>query len=798
MREGGRSLPTPSLEAEQRVQRFRVTASPMARRLAGLLAAAPVISLPIVRIIQDRLLPLSRQVHVAEVFLGGLLKPLVELEVGMNPDAVQYEFWDGVRDLLVESVATSDAVSVLDAVSSFVAGRLGLSVDAFMAVLRHPVQAEDQSLVSQSRPFARVTAQVLRKLGGEYAAFAAELEQGLTQKTEFSSVSSDNSFHNTERLYEAKLIIVGDGGVGKTTLAKKIQNPDYQLQEEHTTQGIDVTQVQFLLSDGNVFRVNIWDFGGQEIYHATYQFFFTERSLYALVIDTRREDTDFYYWLNAIQLLSSSSPLLIIKNEKQDCRQEISERQLRSEFTNLKGTLHTNLATQRGLSEILTQIQYHIQTLPHVGALLPKNWVKVRQALEQESRNYISLDEYLQICQTHSITRQEDKLQLSSYLHDLGVCLHFQTDVLLHRIIILKPTWGINAVYKVLDHPQIIRAQGKFTRADLASIWCEAQYATLRPELLRLMMSFQLCYEIPNRPGNYIAPQLLTPEQPTYSWDEYDNLLLRYEYEFMPQGIFTRFIVNINSRIKKQPYIWKNGVVLARDDARAEVIELYRYHKDHKGEIRIRVSGDRKREMLTTVCQEFGKIHASYARLRYNTLVPCQCNDCQGGQKSHFYQLQVLHRFLESGQEQIQCHKSFQMVNIKKMMNKTIGDTISRSNTQDALQMSISGNLVADEVSRIDQSDLVQKNRKTIATQTALFVSLLGLTIREAEVLSHAIQGKDHKQIAAQLFITTDTVRKHLQRICLKLEVNNRSEAIAQANSLLQEHLDVDDLGVTH
>jgi formylglycine-generating enzyme required for sulfatase activity len=174
---GGRPTSSSDLDGEQRVQRFRVTASPMARRLAGLLAAAPVISLPIVRIIQDRLLPMSKQVHVAEVFLGGLLKPLVEIEVGMNPDAVQYEFFDGARDLLVDSVATSDAVSVLDAVSNFVAERLGLSLDAFMAVLQNPVQAEDQGLVGQSRPFAIVTAQVLRKLGGEYAAFAEELER---------------------------------------------------------------------------------------------------------------------------------------------------------------------------------------------------------------------------------------------------------------------------------------------------------------------------------------------------------------------------------------------------------------------------------------------------------------------------------------------------------------------------------------------------------------------------------------------------------------------------------------------
>ncbi len=80
------------LSAEQRVQAFRVTASPMARKLAGLLASAPVISLPIVRLIREALLKDSQQVHVAEVFLGGLLKPLSEINGDTNPDYVQYEF----------------------------------------------------------------------------------------------------------------------------------------------------------------------------------------------------------------------------------------------------------------------------------------------------------------------------------------------------------------------------------------------------------------------------------------------------------------------------------------------------------------------------------------------------------------------------------------------------------------------------------------------------------------------------------------------------------------------------------
>jgi hypothetical protein len=105
------------------------------------------------------------------------LKPLVEITAGVNVDGVQYEFLDGVRDVLLESMRTSETVSVLNEVSMFVAERLGLSIDEFMAVLRSPQQVEDWELVSKSRPFAIVTAQILRQLGGEYTRFTEELEQ---------------------------------------------------------------------------------------------------------------------------------------------------------------------------------------------------------------------------------------------------------------------------------------------------------------------------------------------------------------------------------------------------------------------------------------------------------------------------------------------------------------------------------------------------------------------------------------------------------------------------------------------
>ncbi|MEH2450224.1 leucine-rich repeat protein [Nostoc sp.] len=471
----------------------------------------------------------------------------------------------------------------------------------------------------------------------------------------------------TDYLYEAKLLIVGEGGAGKTTLAKKIEDQNYQLREEDSTKGIDVIHWGFPIEKGREFRVNIWDFGGQEIYHATHQFFLTKRSLYVLVADTRKEDTDFYYWLNVVELLSDNSPLLIIKNEKQDRHREINELQLRGQFSNLKETLPTNVATNRGLEQVLDKIKHYIQNLPHIGSKLPKTWVRVREALESDARNYINLDEYLNICQKNGFTQRNDKLQLSSYLHDLGVCLHFQEDALLNKTVILKPKWVTDAVYKVVDHKKVIRNLGSFTRSDLANIWCEDEYATMHDELLRLMINFKLCYEIPRSQGKYIAPQLLSANQLSYNWNEINNLILRYTYEFMPKGIITQFIVAMHELITEQKCVWKSGVVLSKDQTKAEVIEYY-----GKREIKIRVSGRHKRDLMTIVTHELDKIHDSYKRLKYNKLIPCNCDICKDSQEPHFYKLENLRNRLAKQKYDVECDISFEKVNVLSLIDDVI------------------------------------------------------------------------------------------------------------------------------
>jgi len=458
-----------------------------------------------------------------------------------------------------------------------------------------------------------------------------------------------------ERIYEAKFLIVGEPGAGKTTLAKKIMDTDYKLNEDDPfTAGINVLRCQFDRENGQQpFFMNIWDFGGQEILHSTHQFFLTKRSLYALVADNRKEDTVFHYWLEIISLLSENSPLLIIKNKKHDLDPDINERQLRSQFTHLKDILSTNLATNEGLEKIVEHIRHHIKQLPHIGTVLPNTWINVRKTIEKDRRNYIGLDEYLKICEDNGIDDYRNKLQLSEYLHDIGVCLHFMDDPVLKHLIILKPEWATGAVYKVLFCNQVKTNLGKFTKQNLKEIWHEKQYWGIEDELLQLMMNFQLCYEIPDQKENYIAPQLLPKNQPMYDWDSKDNLHLRYEYEFMPKGIIARFIVASHERIYKQKFVWQTGVILNIRDTKAEIIEDYQARK-----ILIRASGHNKQNLIIIVMHELDKIHGSYHGLNYNKMIPCCCSKCVQSQEPNFFEYNDLIERIEKHQYKVRCKEN--------------------------------------------------------------------------------------------------------------------------------------------
>jgi formylglycine-generating enzyme required for sulfatase activity len=181
--------------AADRVRRFRQLSSPQAQRLIMLLAAAPVITMPVVRLIRDAILLDETQspLPVAEVFLSGLLQrvpgqgesPLdsaqqqeVDQDIGDAQDLVQYDFVPKVRETLLQQLPPEDTIDVVNGVSAAVEYRWKkFSTDSFRAFLTNP-QIQEPEELSGLRSFASVTADILAPLGGKYAAFADQLRYG--------------------------------------------------------------------------------------------------------------------------------------------------------------------------------------------------------------------------------------------------------------------------------------------------------------------------------------------------------------------------------------------------------------------------------------------------------------------------------------------------------------------------------------------------------------------------------------------------------------------------------------------
>jgi len=158
---------------EVRLQAFRSSASPLAFRLACLLAAAPL-SLPVMRMVQRVMLPHSRQSHLAEFFLSGLLRRCDDCVSGDGYAGIFYDFVPGIRDLLLDAGEIPDAVQVQRILSQHVESHYGQILD-FQAVLNDPEGITLTSLDRMNPHFATISAMVLKRLGGIYARIAEQI-----------------------------------------------------------------------------------------------------------------------------------------------------------------------------------------------------------------------------------------------------------------------------------------------------------------------------------------------------------------------------------------------------------------------------------------------------------------------------------------------------------------------------------------------------------------------------------------------------------------------------------------------
>ena len=425
-------------------------------------------------------------------------------------------------------------------------------------------------------------------------------------------------------LAETKMLVVGQARVGKTSLIQRLTNNSYNKNSD-PTKGIEINhwQVSNTLKDGNqpqYIRVNIWDFGGQQIMHATHQFFLTKRSLYLLVLDAciTQEENRVEYWLKIIQSFGGESPILIVGNKIDQFKLDIDRNGLSKKYPNIVGFLETSVVTGAGLNDLKSAIEKAINQLPHVRDILPVAWFELKNRLEKLSRerNYITYENFIETCDKGKIQDDISQRTLIDLLHDLGVLLYFRDDQRLESLGILNPQWVADGVYTILNTHKIFHNKGVLDRSTLDEILPTQEYpANKRLFIVDMMRKFELCYDIiPDQ--KFLIPDLLPKDEP-YIEEWKDPLTFEYHYNVLPASIITRFIVRTHSYIHQS--IWRTGVMLKTDSN----IALVKADLEDK-KIYISITGEQstRRGFLSIIQAEFKIIHESIAKIEVIAKVP--------------------------------------------------------------------------------------------------------------------------------------------------------------------------------
>ena len=118
--------------------------------------------------------------------------------------------------------------------------------------------------------------------------------------------------------YECKMLLLGQGGSGKTTFCKLQKNPNYEVKKGKldSTLGIELYEAVFSHQnvEGQKIKTHLWDFGGQDPQKMLHQFFITENAQYLLVSDKRKENTNFDYWFEIIKMFAKKCNVVVLEN----------------------------------------------------------------------------------------------------------------------------------------------------------------------------------------------------------------------------------------------------------------------------------------------------------------------------------------------------------------------------------------------------------------------------------------------------------------------------------------------------
>ncbi|MCT7960563.1 leucine-rich repeat domain-containing protein [Laspinema sp. D1] len=517
----------------------------------------------------------------------------------------------------------------------------------------------------------------------------------------------------------SKLIVVGEGGVGKTSLLKVLRGNPFNPQES-TTHGIDIRTLELPhpSKPDVTMQLNAWDFGGQQIYHATHQFFLTNRSLFLLAWNARYgyEQGKLYYWLDTLSSLAPNSPILLIATQIDEHHPSIPLAELQGKYPKIVGQCEISNKTGQGIDNLRQCIANTAAQLPLMGELWPKTWLDAANDIRSLSDKYIT-PQQLETRMSAAGVSQDSIPILAQYLHELGEILYFQNNPALNEIVILQPEWVTKHISRVLTSETVKQRHGILTRTEMNHLWPDLD-PFMHEHFLHLLERFDLSYPIRNEAESVpedvcLIVECLPLDPPNYQ-EQWDGILttrkcqemsIKWHLNIIPAGIPTWFIAR--SHRFSTGIHWRNGALLADRTPPKHLALVQAFPQQNY--LQLTVRGATPQNFFNLLRDGIELTLHRFQGLPMKCTIPCSVVGCQQG--SQEFDEQRLQNRYENNRLTLECEECWQELSVVKLL---FGLDINQQNVPVSIGSQDSLNLLQAQMLQL-QSSFNSRHQETQA-----------------------------------------------------------------------------------
>ncbi len=481
----------------------------------------------------------------------------------------------------------------------------------------------------------------------------------------FSDIAGGEFFINKD----VKLILVGNSEVGKTTLAKYL-NDEKDLEKDHLpTHWMEEKRIKskhIINKIKEKCNINLFDFGGHDYFHDTHHLFFGKNTVYLLlwdyetntlnyritdqlqenneIIEIETQDYPIKYWLESIKYFIKgveatnfdfkieitseyNSHSLVIQNKVNSGKDivHLNNNEIISKYSFIYDFANISLRPKRNLDHLDNLITEIFNATEIIGAKLPKYYDIINKSLKlYKGEPILTITQFKNYCNLllKSKLTQKKASILANYLGQIGSVLFYPESINSNKIYIDKK-WVISAIYKVLEG--LNQKKGEFNENHIKKALGSKIKSRKIQSIIELMIEFKLIFKHPES-NNFIAP-LYLPKKPIQAVRLFiDAKKIPYR-KFLYKGFINKSIIlnffqeygklvirdqqNLNNELY---YYWKDGLVIKAP--KTNEIVLIQFHLgDNDGNASIdivKMNNDEKTEFVDTIIKFITEINNGY------------------------------------------------------------------------------------------------------------------------------------------------------------------------------------------